>query len=551
MTSPAALAPALDLPQAGADARQPPALFDGCYELFELLGVGAKAEVHRAYHRDLRRYVALKFLRKEVLEDPEERRRLDREARVLASLVHPAIPALIDCRTSTRQDRPYIAMELRRGERVADLGTLPLGEVVVLGQQLAGALAVMHARGIIHRDLNRTNVLIERFGDGRAPRASIIDFGQAELTDAFHAQVNERYPTRPELRVVLGSGNLERADWTAPESRAGRGWSTASDVFSLGLLLHLLLTGKRPAEESPGVWRSPDERVPECRGPLAEAILGALQVDPRLRLDARNLGEYLGYAETGDFKVAPEPAPKLDPVPAPAVSRTALSSAPDREPAPAASPAVVSSAPDLDPEDSQPAPEPVLSGSPAAIASAPAPARRSIAWFGTRLVVVALAAWAIGRGGRHTDGADPTSFARLVRSAAAEQGRPTHPAEEEDDPVEAKGAEAKEVDPAEAKDVGVGTIEPEPSPRSQNTRGQPLPSIRTEIRRVENELRACSRLADGLLLVEFSTDGSERFAAVIPIAETDPALLECVRQATAEIRFTPTRRPKFIEEYRP
>jgi poly(3-hydroxybutyrate) depolymerase len=71
------------------------------------------------------------------------------------------------------------------------------------------------------------------------------------------------------------------------------------------------------------------------------------------------------------------------------------------------------------------------------------------------------------------------------------------------------------------------------------------------LRLVEPRLRACSRLADGLLLVEFATDGSDRFAAITPVAETDPALLQCVRRATKTIRFAPTHRPNFIEEYRP
>ena len=76
------------------------ALFDGCYELVELLGIGAKAEVYRAYHRDARRFVALKILRDDVLDNAEERERFDREARILSAIRHPSIPSLIDCRTS-------------------------------------------------------------------------------------------------------------------------------------------------------------------------------------------------------------------------------------------------------------------------------------------------------------------------------------------------------------------------------------------------------------------------------------------------------------------
>ena len=270
-------------------------LFDGCYELISLLGIGAKAEVYWAYHRDARRYVALKILREEVTDDEEERVRFDREARALGVLRHPSIPGLVECRTGAERRRPFIAMELCPGQRAVDLGPEPLSvdEVIAVGRQLASALEAMHRVGIVHRDLNRTNVLIDR-GDGdRGLRASIIDLGQVELLDTFYAGVDERYPTPPEARTRLGSGGLERVDWTAPEAKAGEGWTTQSDVYSLGLLLHLLLTGKRPAEDPDGGWVSPVERVPECQGSLAEAILGALQVDPKYRLDAKGLGDYL------------------------------------------------------------------------------------------------------------------------------------------------------------------------------------------------------------------------------------------------------------------
>jgi len=273
------------------------ALFDGCYELIKLLGIGAKAEVYWAYHRDMRRFVALKLLRDDVLENAEERERFDREARILSAMDHPSVPKLIDCRTSANSQRPFIAMELCPGRRATEFQQerLTPREVISVGQQLASALAALHERGVIHRDLNQSNVLIERSGGD--VRASVIDLGQADLLDEFYAGVNERYPTPPEGRAWLGSGGLEHAQWTAPEARSLEGWTTKSDIYSVGVLLFILLTGKIPIKDATGRWTSPADFVPESEGPLAEAILGSLQVDPSLRFDAQGLLDRLGEAE--------------------------------------------------------------------------------------------------------------------------------------------------------------------------------------------------------------------------------------------------------------
>jgi serine/threonine protein kinase len=225
-----------------------PFLFEGCYELIELLGAGAKAEVHRAYHRDAMRYVALKILRERASQEPEERVRFAREARALRAVRHPALPELHDCRTAMTRRRPYIAMSLMRGVSARSLylgGKLEPGQVLAVGQQLAGALAALHAHGVVHRDVHGHNVLIDLAGE---PKAALIDCGMVELEAKFYAAFEQRYPTPPEARVKLGTGGLERLDWTAPEARAGKGWTAKSDVYSLGLLLYQLLTGRRRRE---------------------------------------------------------------------------------------------------------------------------------------------------------------------------------------------------------------------------------------------------------------------------------------------------------------
>ncbi|MEZ4450867.1 MAG: protein kinase [Nannocystaceae bacterium] len=280
-----------------ADEREP-LLFDGCYELLEVLGVGAFAEVHRAYNRVTRRYVALKILRPEVRGDQKARRRLDREARALTALRHPGIPALLDGRTDPDQRRPFIAMTLAKGTRASEFclteSRLSPREVVAVGLQVADALARMHGRGILHRDLSASNVLLDRGAVGaESPAATLIDLGMVIFEDRFYADVVERYPTPPEARTREDGDGLDLLAWTAPEARVGKGWAGRSDVYSLGILLFRLLTGKLPTRDEGGRRVSPDELVDECPRPLGHAILAAIEEDPARRLDAVGLREAL------------------------------------------------------------------------------------------------------------------------------------------------------------------------------------------------------------------------------------------------------------------
>jgi serine/threonine protein kinase len=258
-------------------------LFDNRYELIELLGVGGKAEVYRAYHRLCARYVALKLLGKAARRDPEERLRFQREAEVLAAIDHPGVPRLHDA--SVAGEQPYIAMELapgkpavrytREGERLRPI------EAVKVGIALCRALAAVHARGVLHRDINMNNVMI---GFEREPTVKLLDFGACELQDRYYA-FNQRYPAPPEARGRLGTGGLEKLEWSAPEVRAGEGWSERSDVYSVGLLLYRLLTGRLPFK---GKDRSKlvrlRENLPGATVELEAALLAALNPDPNARL---------------------------------------------------------------------------------------------------------------------------------------------------------------------------------------------------------------------------------------------------------------------------
>jgi hypothetical protein len=162
--------------------------------------------------------------------------------------------------------------------------------VIAVGRQLASALVAAHALGILHRDINTSNVLIDL---GRDPSATLVDFGMANLESKFYAVIDQRYPTPPEARGALGTGGLERLEWTAPEARSGKGWTAASDVYSLTLLLYRLLTGKRPTRGKAAELIDPRDVVRDCPPDLAVALMAGLQPDPAVRLNAAQLRDRL------------------------------------------------------------------------------------------------------------------------------------------------------------------------------------------------------------------------------------------------------------------
>ncbi len=289
----------------------PNLLFDGRYELIEVLGVGGKAEVYRAYHRLCARYVALKLLGKAARRDPEERLRFEREAQVLAAIDHPGVPRLHDA--SVAGEQPYIAMELapgkpavrytREGERLRPI------EAVKVGLALCKALAAVHARGVLHRDINMNNVMI---GFEREPTVKLLDFGSCELSDRYYA-FNQRYPAPPEARGRLGTGGLEKLEWSAPEVRAGQPWTERSDVYSVALLLYRLLTGRLPFRgKDRGKLMRLRDNLPTASPELESALLAALNPDPEARLGLVELIDRLTdiEEEATEMSMSMTPAPR-------------------------------------------------------------------------------------------------------------------------------------------------------------------------------------------------------------------------------------------------
>ncbi|MFI9009160.1 serine/threonine-protein kinase [Actinosynnema sp. NPDC053489] len=216
----------------GPRGRVPPAgrtLLAGRYELTAALGSGGTSEVHRAWDTDLRRPVAVKVFRPSA--DVDAVRRFDLEVRTLARLSHPAVVSLYDA--GHHRGRPFMVLQLVEGSTLrarVDRGALPVDEVRRLGAVLAGALAHVHARGVVHRDVKPANILLDRRG---APH--LADFGLARSADATRF-----------TRVGHVPGT---AAYLAPEQVRGGDVGPAADVYALGLVLLECLTGRR---EYPG-----------------------------------------------------------------------------------------------------------------------------------------------------------------------------------------------------------------------------------------------------------------------------------------------------------
>jgi tRNA A-37 threonylcarbamoyl transferase component Bud32 len=200
-------------------------VLDGRYALDELIGQGGMADVYRGTDQLLLRSVAVKLLRE--VSEPRQRDRFIDEARTLAALNHPGLVTLLDA--GFTGDRPYLVLELAEGSTLAQLipeGGLPPDRVSAIGRQLAEALAYAHRRGVVHRDVKPSNVLLAD------DRALLVDFGIARLigTTDHHTRTGD----------AIGS-----PAYLSPEQVSGDEITPAADIFSLGLVLLEALTGLR------------------------------------------------------------------------------------------------------------------------------------------------------------------------------------------------------------------------------------------------------------------------------------------------------------------
>ncbi len=208
----------------------------GPYRLDGLLGRGGMGTVYLAQRADrtFEKSVAVKLLRP-GLDTVEVVQRFRRERQILANLEHPNIARLIDGGTSD-DGRPYLVMEYVDGEpidRFCDQHRLPTEERLRLFSKVCAAVRVAHQNLVIHRDLKPSNILITPEGEPK-----LLDFGIAKLLDRTDFPVTQT-PTKPGSQPMT-------PEYASPEQLRGAHVTTASDVYSLGVLLYQLLTGRRP-----------------------------------------------------------------------------------------------------------------------------------------------------------------------------------------------------------------------------------------------------------------------------------------------------------------
>jgi len=273
----------------------------GGYVILELVGIGGMGRVYRAEQTNLGRTVAVKIIHPHLVGEENAAARFITEARAASRLNHPNSVAVIDF-GKTSDGQLYLVMEFLRGSDLARVayeeGPLAFRRVVNVLQQTLAALSEAHALGIIHRDLKPENVILEPTRAG-GDFVKVVDFGLAKMREV---EVSKPSITSP--GIVCGT-----PEYMSPEQGRGDPLDGLSDLYSVGVVMYQLLTGKLPFEgESPTqvvlmhltqAPKDPREAAPERRipDPIAEVCLRALEKDARDRFaDADAFSEALGRA---------------------------------------------------------------------------------------------------------------------------------------------------------------------------------------------------------------------------------------------------------------
>ncbi len=246
-------------------------LLDNRYEILEVIGTGGMAVVYKARCHRLNRLVAIKILKDDYLEDEDFRRRFHSESQAVAMLSHPNIVSVYDVSTSVMVD--YIVMELIEGislkQYMEKKGVLNWKETLHFAMQIGKALEHAHSRGIVHRDIKPHNVMVLKNGS-----VKVTDFGIARLMSKGNTLTKE----------ALGS-----VHYISPEQAKGGQVDDRSDIYSLGVVMYEMMSGRPPYDgETPvsvaiqhinGGAAMPSTMNPNIPGGLEQIIMKAMAND--------------------------------------------------------------------------------------------------------------------------------------------------------------------------------------------------------------------------------------------------------------------------------
>jgi len=278
----------------------------GQYQIVEQIGKGGMATVYKAYQPAIDRHVAVKILPGEFANDPNFVKRFAHEAKAIAALEHPHILPVHDFGFEDKLN--YMVVRYVKGGTLSDLmgKPMPYERVVQIISNMARALDYAHRRGVVHRDIKPSNILVDEHGE-----VLLTDFGIAKLIeDSSSTQLTA-------TGSVLGT-----PAYMAPEQAQGQKIDGRTDIYSLGVVLYELLTGRPPYEaETPYavVFKHVNEPLPLPRSinpdipePLEQVVLKAMAKEPEQRFEtagqmAQALQEALKTVDTTQATAASQP----------------------------------------------------------------------------------------------------------------------------------------------------------------------------------------------------------------------------------------------------
>ncbi|MBQ8697248.1 MAG: Stk1 family PASTA domain-containing Ser/Thr kinase, partial [Clostridia bacterium] len=254
-------------------------VFDNRYRIDKVIGVGGMAVVFEAYDHVMKRSVAVKMLKDEIAHDTQSVKRFINESKAVAMLSHPNIVKIYD--VSVKENRKYIVMERVEGITLKNYlnkkGTLSMREMLQYTEQILLALEHAHSKGVIHRDIKPQNIMLLKNGV-----IKVTDFGIAKLPNAE--------------TVTMSDKAIGTVYYISPEQASGKKVDRRSDIYSLGVLMYEMTTGRLPfIADSPVTValmhvkdqpKRPSEIVPSIPKCLEQIILAAMEKRPDKRVQS-------------------------------------------------------------------------------------------------------------------------------------------------------------------------------------------------------------------------------------------------------------------------